>query len=361
MTKPGRNSPLDCTAHLSMIHRLAIAAAGSVDPEEIVAAAWAELPLLVGADTAALVLFHAKKLWSWSKPGDRELAEAVRARLLIRFERGPGWKVCASNSPRSLRRSHLSLVPKSNAPAQPDDTTLSVHEVTMTVGSDRSGLLRVERAIGNPFTEHEQQTLSTSAVLLGLAFGRLQAQQALQDVALRDPLTGVLARRAIEEPLQRELKMGLRYGTPASLLVLDLDYFTTVNDRLGHAAGDNVLKEVAALIQENVRAVDAVGRFGGEQFAVVLPHTDVEMAETLAERIRADIERHAFAVKDGQVRITVSIGIASLHDVSITNVDRWIAAADAALSEAKAQGRNRVATHHACNPAPAQAAVLRVA
>ena len=361
MTEPERDNPVDCTAHVAMLHRLAKAAAGSVDQEGIVEAAWAELPVSVGADAAGLVLFHAKHVWTWSKPGERQRAEALQSGLRNRFERGPGWNVRASHAPRSTRRSHLSLVPKSNAPAQPDDTALSVHEATLTVGSDGIGLLRVERSAGSPFTEHEQQTIAVSAMLMGLAFGYLQAQQALRDVALRDPLTGVLARRVLEESLQRELKAGQRYGTPASLLLMGLDYFTTVNNRLGHAAGDDVLKGVAALIQDNIRAVDSVGRYEGEQFAVVLPHTDVEMAQGLAERIRANIERHAFEVKDGQVRLTVSIGIASLQNGAIANIERWIAAADAALCEAKTKGRNRVATHHACNPAPASAAALRVA
>jgi len=361
MTEPGRDNPVDGTVHVSMLHRLAKAAAGSLNAEQLVAAAWAELPSLVNADAAGLALFHTKQVWTWSKPRDRERAEALESRLLSRFEQGPGWKVRGSKSSRSLRRSHLSLVPKSDGPARPNNTTLSVHEIAMTVGSDDIGLLCVERVASNPFNERDQETLSASAALLGLAFGHLQAQRALQDVALRDSLTGVLARRAIEEPLQRELKAGLRYGTPASLLVMDLDYFTIVNDRLGHAVGDVVLKDVAALVQENVRAVDSVGRYGGEQFAVVLPYTDEEMAQAMAERIRAEIERHAFEIEDGQVRITVSLGIASLRDASITNVDRWTAAADTALSEAKAQGRNRVATHRACNPAPAQAGMLRVA
>ena len=332
-----------------------------MDPEEIVASAWAELPSLVEADTAGLVLFHAKKVWTWSKPGDRERAADLQSRLLSQFERGVGWKVCEPKSRRPLRRSHLSLVPKSDTPTQPDDPTRAIHVVSMAAGSDGIGLLRVERAASNPFTTQEQQTLSAGAALLGLAFGHLQARQALQDVTVRDSLTGTLSRRALEEPLQRELKAGLRYGTPASLLVMDVDYFTTINNRLGHAAGDDVLKAVAALVLENVRAVDCVGRYGGEQFAVVLPYTDLEMAQTLAERIRAEIERHAFEVEDAQARITVSLGVASLQDTSITDVGRWTAAADAALCEAKAQGRNRVATHHACNPAPVQAAVLRAA
>jgi diguanylate cyclase (GGDEF)-like protein len=345
-----------------MIHRLAQAAAGSVDAEEIVSAAWDEIPWLVGADVAGLVLFKSKRMWTWSKPGQHEREDRLRSRLSDRCEPSAERRPPSRQSLRAVRRGHLSLVPKYDDPVRPpEDQTGCVSEIDLAIGGSKVGILHVERLGGPSFTDQEKQVLSTCAALLGLAFGRLQAQQTLKDLAQRDSLTGVMARGALEEPLQRELNTGLRYGMPASLLLMDLDYFTTVNDRLGHAAGNDVLKAVAALIQENVRAVDCVGRSGGEQFAVVLPHTDVEMAQVLAERIRADIERRAFMVEDGQVRITVSLGVASLRDASITDVSRWIAAADAALCEAKAQGRNRVVTHHAGNPAPAHAAVLRAA
>jgi diguanylate cyclase (GGDEF)-like protein len=188
-----------------------------------------------------------------------------------------------------------------------------------------------------------------------------ETHQHLQDLALRDPLTDVLNRRAFDGPLIRELKAGLRYGTPACLLLVDLDYFKTVNDLLGHVAGDEVLKRVAALIRETVRNVDSVGRYGGEEFAVVLPHTDLDQAQALAERLRAIIERYAFELEDGQVRMTASIGLASLHDSAIATVGDWIAAADSALYEAKSRGRNRVVAHIPCNLAPAQASALCVA
>lgn len=362
MTEPGRDNPVDGTAHMSMLHRLAQAAAGSVDPEEIVTAAWAELPLLVGVDAAGLVLFHVKKVWIWAKPSQQGQGDRLRSRLSDRLDSSVRPRPSGQQPRRLLRRAHLSLVPKDDEAVQlQEDQTGYGYEVLMAVGGSEVGVLRVERSGGASFTDQEKQLLSSSAALLGLAFGHLQTKRALQDIALRDSLTGVLARRALEEPLQRELKAGLRYGTPASLLVMDLDYFTTVNDRLGHAAGDAVLKDMAALVQDTVRAVDCVARYGGEQFAVVLPHTDVDMAQRLAERIRADVERRAFEVEDGHVRITVSLGIASLHDASITTVNRWMEAADAALSEAKAKGRNRVATHRAFSPSPASAAVLRVA
>jgi diguanylate cyclase (GGDEF)-like protein len=187
------------------------------------------------------------------------------------------------------------------------------------------------------------------------------AHRGLQDMALRDPLTSVLNRRALNEPLMRELKSGLRYGAQACLMILDLDYFKTVNDRLGHTAGDLVLKELAALMTDTVRDVDMVGRYGGEEFAIILPHTSIQQAHTLAERLRALIESHAFDVEDGTVRLTASIGIADVCNAEIASVEHWVNAADTALYEAKSQGRNRVVVHTPLPLAPAQAATLSVA
>lgn len=174
----------------------------------------------------------------------------------------------------------------------------------------------------------------------------------VRESALRDPLTGVLNRSGLDGPLHRELNAGLRDGTPACLFLLDLDYFKSVNDRLGHVAGDGLLARVAALVQENVREADSVGRYGGEEFAVVLPRAELDQAQALAERIRAEIERHAFDLDEGSVRITASLGVASLRDPSIGTVGHWIAAADSALGLAKSQGRNRVGIHAACGLMP---------
>jgi diguanylate cyclase (GGDEF)-like protein len=183
----------------------------------------------------------------------------------------------------------------------------------------------------------------------------------VRESALRDPLTGVLSRSGLDGPLHRELNAGLLEDTPACLLLLDLDYFKSVNDRLGHVAGDGLLTRVAALVQENVRTGDSVGRYACEEFAIVLPHTELDQAQALAERIRAEIERHAFDLDEGSVRITASLGVASLRDPSIGTVGDWIAAADSALDRAKSQGRNRVGIHAACGLMPPHTAALRAA
>lgn len=183
----------------------------------------------------------------------------------------------------------------------------------------------------------------------------------VRESALRDPLTGVLNRSGLDGPLHRELNAGLLNDTPACLLLLDLDYFKSVNDRLGHVAGDGLLTRVAALVQENIRTGDSVGRYGCEEFAIVLPHTELDQAQALAERIRAEIERHAFDLDEGSVRITASLGVASLRDPAISTVGHLIAAAYAALGQAKSQGRNRVGIHAACSLMPPQTTALRAA
>jgi diguanylate cyclase (GGDEF)-like protein len=124
-----------------------------------------------------------------------------------------------------------------------------------------------------------------------------------------------------------------------------LDYFKAINDQLGHLAGDQVLRSTAALMRRAVRDIDVVGRYGGEEFGIVLPHTDLDCALVLAERLRREIESQEFDADQGIVRITASIGIAHIPAVTIRSVSEWIAAADSALYGAKALGRNRVVVH----------------
>lgn len=172
-----------------------------------------------------------------------------------------------------------------------------------------------------------------------------------------DPLTGLLDRRTLETLLRRRLTTWLRHGIPACLLVLDLDYFRVVNERLGYEAGDGLLREVACLVRKNVREADPVSRYGGGSFAVLLLEGDLPRGVTLAERLRDEIERHAFVLRQGQVRITASIGVTSLGRAVIESVGQWIEAADSALEEAKSRGRNRVVTYDSSPFVPAQAAV----
>lgn len=351
-----------CNRNLSILNQLTQTLAGSLETDAIVKTLFTSLPQLIRADVMGVVRTNPEQVWTWSHSRHPQREERIRGQLLGRLGHTHS-RATSSRAPlRLVRSSYLTLVPASgSAMSDHDGQPVTAFDVPLAIGPHGMGLLYIGRDGVKPFTDQEQQLLATVGTSLALTLRNADTHQQLQDLALRDPLTEVLNRRALDGPLTRELKAGLRYGTPACLILLDLDYFKTVNDVLGHVAGDEVLKEVAGLVRETVREVDSVGRYGGEEFAVVLPHTDLEQAQTLAERMRAAIERHAFDLEDSHVRLTTSIGIASLHDSDIATVAEWISAADSALYEAKARGRNRVVIHTPGSCAPAQAAALCVA
>ncbi|MBI3570226.1 MAG: diguanylate cyclase [Gammaproteobacteria bacterium] len=170
-------------------------------------------------------------------------------------------------------------------------------------------------------------------------------RQKLEELSVRDGLTGLYNRRELEKRLHEEIQRARRYSRPLSVLMLDIDHFKNVNDRYGHQAGDEVLITVADLIQLNVRPVDVVCRYGGEELAVILPETDEEGVRTVAERIRGTVEDSITTTPQGDmVHVTVSIGLAIYPGHGETPAT-LIHAADQALYTAKHEGRNLVRSH----------------
>lgn len=161
-----------------------------------------------------------------------------------------------------------------------------------------------------------------------------------QERAMTDALTGLLNRYGLQHLLAREVSETRRYNRPLSCLMIDLDYFKSVNDQQGHAAGDVALQQVATVLTENVRGSDVVFRYGGEEFLVLLPETDLEGAISLAEKIRNAAHSRSFGDGERVFYITLSAGAATLWDNESGN--DMIARADMALYQAKEQGRNRV-------------------
>lgn len=165
----------------------------------------------------------------------------------------------------------------------------------------------------------------------------------LEQLAHTDALTQLLNRRALAERITAEMERALRYDSSLALLMIDLDHFKRVNDTFGHLVGDDVLRDVAALLTKTIRNTDMVARYGGEEFLVLLPETDDTGAATFAERIRAAVEGHDFGGGAGQyLRLTTSVGVATFPAARIESVEDLFARADAALYRAKADGRNRV-------------------
>lgn len=159
-------------------------------------------------------------------------------------------------------------------------------------------------------------------------------------LAITDPLTNLFNRRHFETIIEKEFNRTVRYKSPISCLMIDVDHFKDVNDEYGHRTGDSVLKELATIIKNCLRKIDTMARWGGEEFVVLLPRTNKESALQAATRILTEISSHAFS--DIQKQITVSIGIASVTDSSIDTAEKLIDLSDSALYEAKSKGRNRI-------------------
>lgn len=166
----------------------------------------------------------------------------------------------------------------------------------------------------------------------------------LEALAHTDPLTQVLNRRALTLRLAAELERARRYDSVVSMLLIDIDHFKNINDSYGHLVGDDVLREVASLLDVAVRSVDIVARYGGEEFVVVLPETALDGALVFAERIREQMAEHPFCAASGRaLTLTASIGVACFPSPGVDTVEELFASSDEALYRAKAGGRDRVA------------------
>jgi len=192
------------------------------------------------------------------------------------------------------------------------------------------------------FPESQQRLAKTLAEHAGLALANLNLREVLRAQSVRDPLTGLFNRRYMEESLDRELRRALRRKSPLGVMMLDVDHFKRFNDSFGHEAGDSVLRSLANVIRSLFRGEDVLCRYGGEEFALILPEASGEAIRQRAEQLRQAV-RQTIAEYRGQAldRVTLSIGIASYPEHGATG-DSLLRAADSALYRAKEQGRDRV-------------------
>jgi two-component system cell cycle response regulator len=163
------------------------------------------------------------------------------------------------------------------------------------------------------------------------------------EMAITDALTGLFNRRYMESHLTTLVEQAASRGKPLTVMVIDIDYFKAINDSHGHDAGDDVLRDFALRIKRSIRGIDLACRYGGEEFVLVMPETDMAVAAMVAERLRRRIAAEPFAIQQGarSIPVTISIGIAALRDKADTAA-AVLKRADQALYRAKRDGRNRV-------------------
>ena len=214
------------------------------------------------------------------------------------------------------------------------------HSATYSIASASAQLGKIFFYRNKRFAEAE---LTVFEMLIGVLFyplrNALLYREALE-LSMRDPLTGIGNRQALDSSFDRELKLSKRHDHPLALLVIDIDHFKDVNDKLGHQNGDKVLQKVVSVIQQALRETDQIFRFGGEEFIALLNNTDIENARLIAERIRLNVAMTPIPLKNEEVLVTISAGVSSLknEDTEESLLER----ADSALYRAKSEGRNKV-------------------
>ena len=226
--------------------------------------------------------------------------------------------------------------------------------VPLVFGNTACGLIALYSAQPSHFSDEEERVAALFANQAAIALENSRLFAEVSRLANTDSLTGVWNRHHFFEQADKEFRRALRYHRALSVIMFDIDHFKQVNDRYGHLAGDQVLKALSGAVQKTIRDVDLLCRYGGEEFLIVLPETDLEPAREGAERLRREVEELVVQTDAGPVHVTISLGVAALRDESGPNLERLISRADDALYAAKAAGRNKVmAENGGGGPAPA--------
>ncbi|HRQ60062.1 MAG TPA: diguanylate cyclase [Alphaproteobacteria bacterium] len=305
---------------------------GCQDVDEAFAILAANLPHLLPGTNGAIALFNnsrnlVKTMGSW---GDYKVAEEE-------YSPEDCW---------ALRRGQIHYVSPSGA--EPACAHVGHHApggsvcYPMQAHGETLGLFYVDAEDEKALSDDGRALIRRVSEQASLAISNLKLREKLRDQSIRDTLTRLFNRRYLEETLEREMSRSRRTDQPLSLMVLDLDHFKRYNDTMGHDAGDALLVQFAALLQKNVRKEDIACRYGGEEFVIVLPMTDLELAGQRAQEIIDATRNMQVKLKNGDTRsVTVSIGVA-VFPKQADSAEDLITRADKALYLAKNEGRDRM-------------------
>lgn len=219
-----------------------------------------------------------------------------------------------------------------------------IYSIPIRAKEELYGILNVYHPQMQSVSLYQKQLLDKLAPYLSTSIGAITMHNRIKGLSVIDGLTQLYNRRYIMELFKKEFSKTIRYQSHLSLLMIDIDDFKRINDTHGHLSGDLVLKKLSTIIRANLRSVDLPGRYGGEEFIIILPETDKANAFSVGERIRARVQDQRFKTMNGEpITVTVSLGLSDIHDLdNKTNELELIKAADSRLYKAKRSGKNKV-------------------
>jgi diguanylate cyclase (GGDEF)-like protein/PAS domain S-box-containing protein len=321
------------TQRATMLAKMGELLQSCISRDEVFAAALGYAPRIFPAVPGAVALLDAARsltevIGSWS---DCKLPAAV-------FEPESCWALRTGHP-------HLVLAGDSTAPCAHAEGVKNTYLCTPIVAQGETlGIVHFQATNEAPKLDASELSFKTTfAGQVGLSLANIRLREALRTQSVRDALTGLYNRRYLEEVLDREVRRAARAAQSLGVLMIDLDHFKNFNDTYGHEAGDAVLRETGQFLAKGIRAEDFVCRFGGEEFVVILPTADVEASRARAERLRSRM-RELTVMHQGKSlgMVTISVGVAAFPEHGMSPKE-LMAAADAALYEAKRGGSDQVA------------------
>lgn len=323
------------------------AISATLDLDETIRIILEQLNRVVPYDSASVQLMRENELEIVGQRGFKNPEAILGMTFSIKSENAPNHLVLDRRAPLILEDAQARYEAFRNPPHDHIRGWLGIP----LIFQDRIiGLIALDSTEPDRFTENHARLASAFASQVAAALENARLYEETRRLSITDPLTGIGNRRHFIELAQREFQRSHRYQRPLSLIMMDLDHFKVVNDTYGHLVGDKVLQAIAKLCERNLRESDIIGRYGGEEFLILLPETpgnstetetnDEHTAKAVAERLRKMVESTPTQTAQGEIPITISLGIAELTE-NVDDLDTLIDRADQALYQAKQSGRNQ--------------------
>ncbi len=334
---------LQSAKRLAALYKLSQHISSNLQPEEVYHAIHKSTKDLMASDSFILSLYDEKtQMINDVYFVDHGIPQKLTSRAL---GVGLATKVIKEKKTIFYNNFNLNMVKRTNAVLVGEDKDDSVVRsliiVPLKLGKSVRGILSTQSYSANAYSQEDKETLELLAAHAVVALENAHLFSEVQELAITDSLTKIYNRRRFFELAELEFDRSRRYGSPVSVIMMDIDHFKRVNDSFGHAVGDAVLEKLAGLCAKSLREVDVFARYGGEEFVILLPETTSEEAHLTAERIRQLVARTPIDLEEHSLNVTMSFGIADL-DETCRNIEELLDRSDQALYHSKRTGRNRV-------------------